>query len=67
MVAFVFGDFAHSIHEIQGLLEIGKAELAMNVVLVRDRPLRNTLVQLCELFSAKRWRAAAAGHTFLVG
>ena len=66
MVAFVFGHFANSIYKFQRLLEIGEAKLPVDVVLVGDRPLGNTLVKLFEFISSNGRRAPAAGHAFFV-
>ena len=66
MMALVFGDLTDSIHKIERLFEIGKAELTVDVVLIGHGPLGNTCVQVFQFFPTK-WRyATSAGHAIFV-
>ena len=53
--------------QIQSLLEVGKPELAMKVMLVGDDPIGNIPVKLLEFIALKRRYSSAAGQAFFVG
>src|ERR1051326_7325354 len=67
MMALLFGQSAHTVHKVQRLLEVRKLELTVQVMVLRDRPLRNILVQIFQFLPLERRNASAAGHAFLVG
>jgi len=67
MMSLGLGHFAHPIHKIQRLLEIGKSECARNMMLVDHLPLRHLLMQGFQFFSFE-WRVtASAGNAGLAG
>ena len=66
MVALVFGDLAHTIHKVERLLEVGKAELTLDVMLLGDGPVGDAPVKLFQFFSVKWRHASAAGHAVFV-
>ena len=67
MMTLIFSDLADSIHKIERLFEVGKAEFAVDVMLIGYRPLRDTSVDALQLFSMKWRHAASAGNTVFVG
>lgn len=67
MVALFFSERSDAVDEIQRLLEVGKLELAMDVMFVFDRPLRNTLMKLLQVSSLERRISPAAGYALFVG
>ena len=67
MVSLFFGDRAHAIDEIQGLLEVRKSEDARYVVLIHHLPLRKLVAVAVQLISLQRRHAAAAGNAGLAG
>src|SRR3954468_22987480 len=67
MMALLFRQGSHVVHEIQRLLEVRKLELAVQVMALRDRPLRNFLVKIFQVLSLERRNSTAAGDAFLVG
>ena len=67
MVALLFGERADFIDEIERLLEVGKLELAVKVMLVGNIPLRYASAQLLNFFAFEGGNASAAGDALLVG
>lgn len=65
-MALIFRDLADPIHKIERLLEIWEAELAVNVMLIIDRPLGDASVKVLQFFSMKGRHATSAGHAILV-
>src|SRR5580692_10201943 len=66
MVPFLLSDITDAIHEGQRLVEIGEAKFAMQVMLVRNVPLRNLLVKCLQLCALQGGYFSAAGDAFLV-
>ena len=67
MMPLLLGNGAHPIYKIQRLLEIGKAEFTMQMVLGHHLPAGNVGVKLLQFLALERWHAPAAGNTFLIG
>jgi len=67
MVALSFSDSAYPIHKVEGLPEVGKAEVAGDVVFVDDSPVRHLRVQGFQFRSLQRGYAATAGSAGFAG
>jgi hypothetical protein len=66
MMTLLLSQRSYAIHKIQRLLEIGKLKFAVNVVLVRDRPLGHTLIQLLQFFPFEWGSSSLAGDALLI-
>jgi UDP-glucose-4-epimerase GalE len=66
-MTLLLGHRSDAIHEIEGLLEVRELEVAMKVVFLRDRPLRDALVYFLQVVSLEWCDAATARDAFLVG
>lgn len=66
-MALFFGDCAHSIHKIQGLFEIGKAKLPIEMMFAGNGPGWDAVMQFLEIDSFERGNSTTAGNALLVG
>jgi len=66
VMPLLFGNPADAIYEFQGLFEIRKSKLAVKIVFIGNRPVRNLLLQGIQFLAFQRRYAPFAGHTFLV-
>ena len=66
MVALLLGERADAIDKLQRLLEVGKLELAVKVVIVVNHPLGNPLMDCFQFLALQRRNPTAAWNAFLV-
>jgi hypothetical protein len=67
MMSLLLGDGADTIHKIERLLEIGEAELTLEVMLFHDIPLGNLIVKWFQLFAFQRRNASPARSAEFIG
>jgi len=66
MMSLFFRHCSHPVHKIQGLLEVGKPELAAKVMLIRGSPLSDVAEQRLQFFSLQGRYSPTAGNTLFV-
>ncbi len=54
MMSLLFCNSSHAIHEFECLLEIREAKLALQMMLIHDRPRRNALMQFFQSRALQR-------------
>src|SRR5262245_23144663 len=67
MMTLFFGDRAHPIYEVQGLLEIRKCKLFGQVVFRDHLPAGQPRGYLVQLVTLERGHSSPAGYTLLIG
>jgi hypothetical protein len=67
MMAFLLGDFACAVDEVQSLFEIRKTKDAMKMMSLRRFPTRNLFEKLLHAFRAQLGNAALARQATFVG
>jgi len=64
-VSLVFRERSHLIHKAERGFEVGKRELPLKMMVVRDFPLRNLAFQGPDFGSSQRRHSASAGDACL--
>jgi hypothetical protein len=67
MVAFLFGDFAGAVDEVQSLFEIGKAKDAVEMMSLRGLPARDLFEKFLNAFGTQFGNSAFARYAVFAG